>query len=102
MEDPITHQNNTTDQVIVGTVNARKLHEFLKIRTDFNDWITQRIQECNFKEEEDFYSVLTEGSNDNHPKKEYYLTIKMALKLAKVEKDLVYQRLVRLYTLIEQ
>ncbi|AQX19689.1 antA/AntB antirepressor family protein [Bartonella sp. WD16.2] len=97
MEASTTHQNNTLDQVIMGTVNARKLHEFLKIKTNFNDWITQRIQECNFKEEEDFYSVLTEGSKDDHSKKEYYLTIKMALKLAKIERDLVYQRFLRLY-----
>ncbi|AQX19756.1 antA/AntB antirepressor family protein [Bartonella sp. WD16.2] len=60
-------------------MNAYALHERLKVKTNFNDWITQRIQEYKLKKEDDFYI-----KNDDPPKG-YYLTIDIAKKLAKAE-----------------
>ncbi|MEL6088603.1 antA/AntB antirepressor family protein [Bartonella schoenbuchensis] len=74
MEAPITHQNNTTDQEPVQKLNARELHELLNVETNFNDWITQRIKEHEFKEGDDF-------------RIEYYITLDMAKKLAQAEKS---------------
>ncbi|AQX19244.1 antA/AntB antirepressor family protein [Bartonella sp. WD16.2] len=99
METPITHQNNTTDQEtvrMVRMVKAHILHERLKVKTNFNDWITQRIQEYEFEEGEDF-RILPSEDQDDDQKKKYYLTVDMAKKLARAEKSgagrIVYQHL---------
>ncbi|WP_022708612.1 antA/AntB antirepressor family protein [Bartonella bovis] len=99
MEAPINNQDNKTDQEtvrMVKMVKAHILHERLKIKTNFNDWITKRIQEYEFEEGEDFRILPFEDSND-HSKKKYYLTVDMAKKLAQAEKSgaarIVYQHL---------
>ena len=55
-----TEMNN----VKVQTVNARELHSFLEVQTRFNDWITKRIKDYDFAENQD-YSIVTEKSNDD-------------------------------------
>lgn len=43
------------------TVNARELHAFLEVKTRFNDWITGRIEQYGFVENQDFV-IFTENS----------------------------------------
>ena len=38
-------------------VRARLLHEFLEVKTKFNDWISKRIEKYNFTENIDFEAV---------------------------------------------
>jgi len=42
----------------VQTVDARTLHEFLKVEARFNDWIARRIAEYGFEEGRDFFPIL--------------------------------------------
>jgi anti-repressor protein len=64
------------------TVDARKLHNKLKIKTEFARWIERRIQEFDFQEGLEFSSRLTK----NNPGRgrmavEYQLSITMAQEL---------------------
>ncbi|WP_297501681.1 antA/AntB antirepressor family protein [Ferrovum sp.] len=77
---------------LVQTVNARELHEFLKVRKDFSTWIKDRIKKYGFEESQDFVmqEVLSSpnlGSSKSRQQKmvEYYITLEMAKELAMVE-----------------
>ena len=39
------------------TVNARELHEFLGVKTRFNDWVTKRIKKYGFLENQDYIAI---------------------------------------------
>jgi phage anti-repressor protein len=67
-------------------IEARLLHQNLKVTTRFNDWINRRIEEFGFEPGKDFYSNL---SNQKHGKDriETHLTLDMAKELAMVERN---------------
>ena len=46
----------------IQTVNARDLHAFLGVKTEFKDWIARRIKDFGFVENTDFCSFLSESS----------------------------------------
>ena len=69
----------------VQLVDARLLHSFLEVVTRFNDWITRRIEEYEFIDGQDFYSILSKTSG--RPSQEYHLTLDMAKELAMVERN---------------
>ena len=71
----------------VETVSARELHSFLEVATRFDDWISTRIKEYDFINNQDFV-CFTENSvkpNDGRPSQEYYITLYMAKGLSMVE-----------------
>jgi len=70
---------------VISTCNARDLHQFLEVQTQFKDWIARRIEEYGFEEGKDFCSNLSE-STGGRPAKEYALSIDMAKELAMVER----------------
>ncbi|MBB4076619.1 phage anti-repressor protein [Bartonella fuyuanensis] len=77
------------DQQTVQTVNARELHTFLEVNIRFNDWISRRIEEYSFQENQDFVSF---GKNLPQPKSgrlstEYHITLDMAKELSMVERN---------------
>jgi phage anti-repressor protein len=68
-------------------VNARELHKFLEVETRFNGWISARINEYDFIENQDFIS-FTENSakpQGGRPVKEYHLSLDMAKELSMVD-----------------
>jgi len=69
----------------IPTCNARDLHEFLEVQTQFKDWIARRIEEYDFEEGKDFCSILSE-STGGRPAKEYALSLDMAKELSMVER----------------
>ncbi|WP_332060812.1 antA/AntB antirepressor family protein [Bartonella sp. CB74] len=81
---PISKQ--AIGQETVQTVNARELHAFLEVKTNFKDWIIRRIQDYKFQEGYDFCSFLSESSG-GRPSKDYALTLDMAKELAMVERN---------------
>ncbi|MCF6199921.1 MAG: antA/AntB antirepressor family protein [Hyphomicrobiaceae bacterium] len=68
------------------TVDARDLHAFLVVGTQFNKWIVRRIQDYGFEEEKDFCPILTKSSG-GRPSREYHLSLDMAKELAMVERN---------------
>lgn len=70
----------------IQTVNARELHAFLEVATRFNDWITARIHDFGFVENQDFVT-FTENPVKGRPSKEYALSLDMAKELSMVERN---------------
>lgn len=70
----------------IPTVNARDLHAFLGVKTEFKDWIARRIKDFGFVENTDFCSFLSESSG-GRPSKEFSVSLSMAKELAMVERN---------------
>ncbi len=70
----------------IQTVNARELHEFLEVKTRFNDWIRERVEQFGFSENQDFVT-FTENQVKGRPSQEYHLTLDMAKELSMVERN---------------
>jgi anti-repressor protein len=69
-------------------VNARELHEFLKVGRDFTTWIKDRINKYGFVEGMDYIVTFTKtGERSNVVKHEYILKMDMAKELAMVENN---------------
>ncbi|MCZ2158869.1 antA/AntB antirepressor family protein [Bartonella sp. 220] len=73
------------DQETVQTVDARELHSFLEIKSEFRNWIKNRIKECKFRENQDF--VTTVNFYRGGKVKEYYITLDMAKHLSMIERN---------------
>lgn len=81
----VTVFNGTISNYQVQLCNARSLHEFLEVKNRFNDWITDRISDYGFIENDD-YIIVTERTN-GRPRKEYHITLDMGKELAMVERN---------------
>lgn len=79
-----------TAQTIGGepqqTVNARELHEALMIKSNFLDWIKNRISDFGFLENQDFATVAKNLAGGGKSK-EYFISIGMAKELCMVERN---------------
>ena len=71
-------------------VRARLLHEFLEVKTKFNDWISKRIEKYNFTENIDFEAVTQKkvtAQGNEIEFKDYWLKIDMAKELSMIENN---------------
>lgn len=68
-------------------VNARDLHAFLGSKQQFSDWIKNRIEKCDFVENQDYqvFHNFMNNPSGGRPQKEYALSIDMAKELSMVE-----------------
>ncbi|MCZ2159311.1 antA/AntB antirepressor family protein [Bartonella sp. 220] len=84
MKSLIPTQYYTIKHHKVETVNARDLHAFLEIKSEFSYWIKHRIKRYKFLENIDFVSVPKKLGDYNVGRKsiEYYLTLDMAKHIA--------------------
>ncbi|AQX30802.1 antA/AntB antirepressor family protein [Bartonella schoenbuchensis] len=89
MNTLITISEQTIGQETVQTVNARELCAFLEVGKDFSTWITNRINQYEFVENQDFVCspILGSKGRGGHNRKEYHLTLDMAKELAMVERN---------------
>lgn len=69
----------------VNTVNARDLHEFLGVRSEFRNWIKNRISDYGFDEGKDFTTAVEFYRGGE--RKDYFITLDMAKELAMVERN---------------
>ena len=86
MANLIQINNNKISDSEVKTVNARELHQFLEVKSRFNDWINNRIRDFGFLENQDFVTV-TKNLVSGGSQKEIYLSIDMAKELSMVERN---------------
>lgn len=86
MANLIKISNNKISDFVVKTVNARELHDFLEVKSRFNDWINNRIRDFGFVENQDFVTV-TKNLVSGGIQKEIYLSIDMAKELSMVERN---------------
>ncbi|EEZ7153420.1 phage antirepressor Ant [Escherichia coli] len=80
--------------------NARDLHAFLGVKKVFAAWITNRISEYEFIENQDYILLSNFGKQTSgrggHNRKDYHLTLDTAKELAMVERN-EKGRQIRLY-----
>lgn len=78
------------------TINARQLHEQLKVGRDFSNWIKDRIKKYNFVEGKHYVIVkpprTPNQKGGNRRSVEYFITIDMAKEIAMVEHTEVGER----------
>lgn len=86
MQELITFHNVEFDGSEQRTVNARDLHAALQIKSNFRDWIRNRISDFGFIENQDFVTVAKNLANGGRSK-EYFISINMAKELCMVERN---------------
>lgn len=69
----------------VETVNARELHAFLEVRSEFRNWIKNRIEDFGFIEGSDFVTAVENYRGGE--RKDYHLSLDMSKELAMVERN---------------
>lgn len=75
-------QNENGEQL----VSARELHEFLGVKSRFNDWIKNRVDKYEFIDGQDF-TTLTKNLVNGGRETDYIITIDMAKELSMVENN---------------
>ncbi|MDD5229150.1 MAG: antA/AntB antirepressor family protein [Methylococcales bacterium] len=74
----------------VNAVNARELHEKLKVATKFADWIKRRIAMYAFAENTEWIALPNQGKPENNgfqEKIDYFISLDMAKELSMVENN---------------
>lgn len=69
-----------------GLVSGRELHEFLEVKSRFNDWVNNKISKYSFEENNDYTKILVQcvrGQNEY----DYALTLDTAKELSMVENN---------------
>lgn len=82
----INIQSSLFNNESVQTVNARELHEFLGVKSEFRNWIKNRINDYDFVESIDFTSVGKNLPNGGR-QIEYFISLEMAKELSMVERN---------------
>jgi phage anti-repressor protein len=109
----ITKKN---ELVIAGSgdnllIDARLLHQQLQVSTPFSMWITRRIDEFGFDENQDYFSILgikknrftnLLGKRGGQNKVDYHLTMDMAKELAMIERNEVGRKVRRYFIAVEK
>ena len=86
---PIVVQDNT------ALVDARLLHQRLKVGTIFVNWIKRRIEDYHFKQGEDYFPTLEKSKTK--PVTVFLLTLDMAKELAMLERNEVGRQVRRYF-----
>lgn len=83
--------NGTISNEAVLLCNARDLHKFLEVGKRFASWITERLTEYKFVENQDYILVSQnweiKGRGGDRRSKDYHLTLDTAKELAMVERN---------------
>ena len=89
MQELITFHNVEFDGTEQRTVNARDLHSALQIKSNFRDWIRNRISDFGFIENQDFVCIAKNLAKPQggRPSVEYFISINMAKELCMVERN---------------
>ena len=89
MPELITFHNVEFDGSEQRTVNARDLHAALQIKSNFRDWIRNRISDFGFIENQDFVCIAKNLAKPQggRPSVEYFISINMAKELCMVERN---------------
>jgi phage anti-repressor protein len=85
MNQIIEIRNGSIGGSLMQTADARDLHAFLEVKSEFRHWIKNRIEDFSFVEGNDFTTVgknLPSGGRQI----EYHLTLDMAKELSMVER----------------
>lgn len=82
-------------------VDGRELWERLEVKSRFNDWINNRIEECEAVENEDF-QTFTKNLVKGRPTTEYIITLDTAKEMAMLERNEIGKQLRKYFISIEK
>lgn len=85
MNELIAVAERNIGESLIQTVNARELHSFLEVKSEFRNWIKNRIADFDFEEGADFTTsveIYRGGERRN-----YHITLDMAKELSMVERN---------------
>jgi anti-repressor protein len=83
MDSLIQITKNTINGIEINSINAREIHEYLKIKTPFSMWIKRAIEKYDFLENEDF--TTHKFVNGKATQTDYIVSFDMAKELCIVE-----------------
>lgn len=86
MSELIAIKKQTITGKEVNAVDARELHKFLEVKSEFRNWIKNRIKDYGFQLNQDFISVGKNLPNGGRSI-EYFITLDMAKELSMVERN---------------
>lgn len=76
------YETSTGEKVVYGT----ELHEVLEVKSRFNDWMRNRLSDCEATENED-YETLTKNLVNGGQAKEYIIKLDTAKEMAMLERN---------------
>ncbi|EAW9081372.1 antA/AntB antirepressor family protein [Salmonella enterica] len=86
---PVFNGSISNESVLL--CDARELHTFLEVGKRFASWITERLTEYGFAENQDYILISqnweTKGRGGDRRSKDYHLTLDTAKELAMVERN---------------
>lgn len=85
MNSLIQITKNTINGAEINSVNAREIHEYLKVKTKFADWIKRAIEKYDFIENQDF--IVLKNGNGTNAFIDYIVTLDMGKELAMLENN---------------
>lgn len=85
MQNLIEIQKKEIGTEEVNSVNAREIHSFLKVKTEFSHWIKRAIKKYDFLENVDYLTVVKKDGRQTL--KDYIVTIDMAKELSMLENN---------------
>ena len=89
MKELITITKQVVGEDEINAVDARELHEFLEVESEFRVWILRRIKNYDFVEGVDFVEDDQKrlASKTGQIRKEYTISLDMAKELSMVERN---------------
>lgn len=91
------YETSTGERVVYGT----ELHAVLEVRSRFNDWIRNRLNDCEAKEQEN-YEVFTKNLVNGGQSKEYIIKLDTAKEMAMLERNEKGKQVRRYFIAIEK
>lgn len=85
-------------KVVYGT----ELHSVLQIRSKFADWIKNRLNDCEAKENEDFQSFSKILEKGGRPQNEYLIMLDTAKEMAMLERNDIGKRVRKYFIDVER
>ena len=83
MNDLIKITKSNIGAEVINSVNAREIHDYLKVKTAFSHWINRAIEKYDFIENIDFVKIVKPLNNQ----KDYIVTLEMGKELAMLENN---------------
>lgn len=92
------YETSTGEKVVYGT----ELHEVLKVKSKFADWVKNRFNDCEAIENEDFESFSKILEKGGRPQTEYIIKLDTAKEMAMLERNEQGKKVRRYFIKIEK
>lgn len=92
------YETSTGEKVVYGT----ELYAVLEVKSNYRDWIKNRINDCEAVENEDFQSFAKNLSKGGRPQTEYIIKLDTAEEMAMLERTEIGKKVRKYFIQIEK